>query len=91
MGGFEGGIRVPSLISYPDRGWTGGKLLEPSTSMMDLYPTVLSLAGIETSKFSLTGKNETNHIGKKKYLDVLLQCFRWARHVVTVRRFGKWC
>ena len=89
MGGFEGGIRVPALISYPDRGWTGGKLLEPSTSMMDVYPTILSLADIETSKYSLTAQNETNHIGKENIFESLLTVFRWARHVDTVRRFGK--
>ena len=63
MGGFEGGIRVPALISYPNQGWTGGHLLEPSTSMMDVYPTILSQAGIDQQKYSLTRMNTTNHIG----------------------------
>ena len=71
MGGFEGGIRVPALISYPNQGWTGGHLLEPSTSMMDVYPTILSQAGIDRQKYSLTRMNTTNHIGtffKKIYV-----------------------
>ena len=58
MGGFEGGIRVPAIISYPAAGWTGGDLLEPSTSMMDVYPTVLSQAGI----IDRTSNGSTNHI-----------------------------
>ena len=41
MGGFEGGIRVPALISYPRAGWTGGRALEQATSMMDVYPTII--------------------------------------------------
>jgi len=62
MGGFEGGIRVPAIISYPAAGWTGGALLEPSTSMMDVYPTVLQAAGIDAGAYAIGRDNSTNHI-----------------------------
>ncbi|XP_069881835.1 uncharacterized protein [Dipodomys merriami] len=44
MGGWEGGIRVPGLAR-----WTGmlpaGRLVPEPTSLMDLFPTVVRLAG----------------------------------------------
>jgi len=42
---YEGGIRVPLLISYPQKIKTGQRLSEPVVST-DLFPTVLGLAGL---------------------------------------------
>lgn len=46
MGGWEGGIRVPGLFRWPGRLPAGGVIDEP-TSLMDVFPTVVSLAGGE--------------------------------------------
>lgn len=44
MGGFEGGVRVPTLVSWPGRIPAGGEI-SVSTSQMDMMPTFLALAG----------------------------------------------
>lgn len=43
---FEGGIRVPAILSWPGRIQPGGDIDEPA-AMMDLLPTLLSACGIE--------------------------------------------
>ncbi|XP_015281997.1 PREDICTED: arylsulfatase D-like [Gekko japonicus] len=44
MGGWEGGIRVPGLFSWP-RILPEGMVIDEPTSLMDIYPTLVHLAG----------------------------------------------
>jgi len=44
---YEGGIRIPLMISYPGFSQSGETSNIPAISM-DLYPTLLELAGLET-------------------------------------------
>lgn len=44
MGGWEGGIRVPGIFHWPGRLTAGQQVSEP-TSLMDVFPTVVKLAG----------------------------------------------
>ena len=44
--GFEGGIRVVSLLRWPDRLAAGGKMDQIMTAM-DVFPTLVDAAGIE--------------------------------------------
>ncbi|XP_056610598.1 arylsulfatase D [Triplophysa dalaica] len=44
MGGWEGGIRVPGIFRWPGRLSAGKEISEP-TSLMDVYPTLVKLAG----------------------------------------------
>ncbi|XP_078452012.1 steryl-sulfatase-like [Lampetra fluviatilis] len=44
MGGFDGGIRVPAILRWPGVLPASVQVDQP-TSLMDIYPTVLSLAG----------------------------------------------
>ena len=46
---YEGGIRVPLIISGPEI-TEPGKVVEKPAISMDFFPTILSLAGIEHSK-----------------------------------------
>lgn len=46
MGGWEGGIRVPTVVSWPGRVPSGLKI-EVSTSQLDVMPTLLAVAGAE--------------------------------------------
>lgn len=43
---WEGGIRVPGVVRFPRELGHGLELAEP-TSHMDVFPTVLALAGAE--------------------------------------------
>ncbi|CBY21959.1 unnamed protein product [Oikopleura dioica] len=62
MGGFEGGIRVPAVISFPRENWEGGWRLKQATSMMDIFPTILSQAGVSTEQFSTNTNGEANEL-----------------------------
>ena len=64
MGGFEGGIRVPAIISYPANGWTGGWKMKKATSMMDVYPTIIKQIGIDNSKIKFKIDGKSNPLGK---------------------------
>ncbi|KAG9270972.1 arylsulfatase D isoform X2 [Astyanax mexicanus] len=44
MGGWEGGIRVPGIFSWPGR-LPAGRVIGEPTSLMDIYPTLVKLAG----------------------------------------------
>ena len=44
---FEGGPRVPFLMSWPAR-WPRGRVEPRNVSLMDIAPTVLTAAGVET-------------------------------------------
>lgn len=45
---FEGGIRVPMLVKYPGHIAPGTEVQE-MVSHVDLYPTIMALAGVETT------------------------------------------
>ncbi|KAL4635719.1 arylsulfatase D-like [Arapaima gigas] len=49
MGGWEGGIRVPGLFRWPGR-LPAGRVIDEPTSLMDVFPTVVGLAGGELPK-----------------------------------------
>lgn len=44
MGGWEGGIRVPGIVRWPGV-LPAGRVIDEPTSLMDIYPTVVHLAG----------------------------------------------
>ncbi|KAF0288948.1 Steryl-sulfatase [Amphibalanus amphitrite] len=46
MGAMEGGIRVPTLLRYPPL-VRPGTTIDAPVSLMDLFPTVLNVAGID--------------------------------------------
>lgn len=46
MGGWEGGIRVPTLVSWPGH-IPAGHRIDASTSQLDVLPTLLAVAGTE--------------------------------------------
>ncbi len=53
---YEGGIRVPAIISYP-RHVPKGKVCEELGAGFDWMPTILDLAGIEYEDLALDGKS----------------------------------
>ena len=54
---FEGGIRVPAIMEWPAL-FSDHKIVNEAISTSDLFPTLLSMAGIEyKSQVSLDGEN----------------------------------
>lgn len=44
MAGWEGGIRVPGIVRWPGV-LPAGRVIHEPTSLMDVFPTVVELAG----------------------------------------------
>jgi len=84
---YEGGIRVPLIISYPkeyQKGTTSNNLI----SAMDVLPTLCDLTGIEIPK-NINGNNITEVLtGANNTLehDFLV----WDNNTQTAVRKGKW-
>lgn len=53
---FEGGIRVPAMISWPGR-IPAGQVLDTPVASMDIFPTLLEAAGGEAAGYALDGKS----------------------------------
>jgi len=51
---FEGGIRVPAIISWPGR-IPGGQVISEPVASMDFFPTLLKLSGGDPSEYKLDG------------------------------------
>ena len=51
---WDGGIRVPTLMSWPDR-FEGGKTIDELGMGMDIFPTILTAAGGDPSQYNLDG------------------------------------
>jgi len=84
---YEGGIRVPMIMHWPQK-YPQGKVLNNMVSTMDLYPTILSAAGI-TSPTHIDGQDLSPLLSgaePKLAHDIL---FWDTGHAVAVRS-GKW-
>ena len=63
---FEGGIRVPFCVSWPSV-IKGGERFQRPISSLDIFPTALAAAGIETAKdLKLDGVNLIPYLNRKK-------------------------
>ncbi|MBI5832039.1 MAG: sulfatase-like hydrolase/transferase [Armatimonadetes bacterium] len=58
---FEGGIRVPALMSWPAR-LPAGRVLDGPLASMDVFPTVLAAAGGEAAGYELDGTNQLPYL-----------------------------
>jgi len=73
------GLHVPLIVRFPDK-WMAGTVIEDVVSLMDLGPTVLSLAGIKPpeymqgiaflGKYKATQKRELNYGSADRFDDV---------------------
>ncbi|KAG1956199.1 arylsulfatase D [Pimephales promelas] len=90
MGGWEGGIRVPGIFHWPGRLTAGRQVTEP-TSLMDVFPTVVKLAGgvLPENRILdghdlmplLEGKtNRSQHEFMFHYCGIYLNAVRWHPH-----------
>ncbi|XP_062862059.1 arylsulfatase D isoform X2 [Trichomycterus rosablanca] len=87
MGGWEGGIRVPGILRWTKR-LSAGKIIHEPTSLMDIFPTVVKLAGGELPNDTildghsllplLEGKTKrSEHEFMFHYCGVYLHAVRW--------------
>ena len=53
---FEGGVRVPGILAWPG-GIPGGQVIDKPCAAMDLFPTVLKIAGGDPGAYALDGVN----------------------------------
>lgn len=53
---FEGGIRVPGILSWP-AGIPQGQVLHGAGHAADIFPTLLAAAAIDTKEYELDGHN----------------------------------
>jgi len=51
---FEGGIRVPGIISWPG-GIPGGQVIDEPVHAMDIFPTILQATGGDAGQYTLDG------------------------------------
>jgi arylsulfatase A-like enzyme len=54
---FEGGIRVPGIFSWPAGGVKPGTVITEPAAAMDIFPTLLSIAGGNPAEYQLNGKD----------------------------------
>lgn len=53
---YEGGVRVPAFAHWPGQ-LPAGKTVQQPLHMVDWYPTLLDLAGIESTESAIDGRN----------------------------------
>lgn len=84
---FEGGIRVPGILSWP-AGIPEQQVLEQPVAAMDIFPTLLQLAGGDCREYSLDGK-DLNHLltqgGPSPH-----ECIFWEMDKQTAVRKGNY-
>ena len=85
---FEGGLRVPAIISYP-KSLPKGAVRDQAIVNMDWFPTLCELAGMPQPKVELDGKSivpilQSENVGSPH------EVMHWMwQHMWAVRK-GKW-
>jgi arylsulfatase A-like enzyme len=84
---YDGGIRMPALLSWPGRVPAGQVVSEPAVSM-DLFPTVLRAAGGDPAEYELDGRDVLPALtdGALPLHDEIF----WEMNDQTAVRRGKW-
>ena len=89
---FEGGIRVPGIICYPDK-IAAGQVIDTPVASMDIFPTVLTAAGGSPDNYEIDGvdimtvlmNEENGENGEKKSPHDMLF---WEMNNQTAVRYG---
>jgi len=84
---YEGGIRSPGIMSWPDK-VTAGQVVDQPGAAMDVFPTFLSAAGGDPNDYQLDGKNAMPMLteGRPSPHDAIF----WEMSQQTAVRRGKW-
>ncbi len=84
---YEGGIRIPALLSWPDH-IPAGQVIEEMGAAMDVFPTVLRMAGVDAGDYELDGVDVWEMIteqAQSPHEDVF-----WEMDGQTAVRRGPW-
>ncbi len=86
---FEGGVRVPMIVSWPGK-LAAGKVFDEVVSSLDVFPTLCATAGIEIpNAIKLDGLNIIPYLkGEKK--GPLHEFLAWSNGPNKALREGKW-
>lgn len=84
---FEGGIRMPAIMSWPAKIPAGQVIDEPGVAM-DIFPTILKAAGADINKYELDGMDIMPMVaeGEKTPHEEIF----WEMGNQTAVRKGKW-
>ncbi|MCF8214050.1 MAG: sulfatase-like hydrolase/transferase [Chitinophagaceae bacterium] len=86
---FEGGIKVPSIISWPGK-LPAGQVREQFAVNTDWFPTLAELCNIKLPRTDLDGKSLVNVINNTTAPSPHDQGYCWAFKKMWVARKGKW-
>jgi arylsulfatase A-like enzyme len=86
---FEGGIKVPSIISWPGK-LPAGQVREQFAVNTDWFPTLAELCNINLPRADLDGKSLVNVINNTTAPSPHDQGYCWAFKKMWVARKGKW-
>lgn len=84
---FEGGIRVPGIFSWPGH-IPAGQVIDEPCAAMDVFPTLLSIAGGDPAKYELDGLDITDVLmngGKTPHEEIY-----WEMEMQTAIRRGNY-
>lgn len=93
---YEGGIRVPMLVRYPQGGLGGGVEISEMIHFTDWYPTILSLVGVRASShLPLDGIDVSDVLHGKSDSIEPTRFWQWNRYTPLVTcnaavRDGDW-
>ncbi len=86
---FEGGIRVPSIMSWPAR-IPAGQVHDGVAAGMDIFPTVLGAAGGDASSYALDGRDVLPMVADGAASPHADEDLFWEIGVQTAVRRGRW-
>lgn len=93
---YEGGIRVPMLLRWPE-GLPGGRTCDEMVHMSDWHPTLLAMAGVERPEgcLPLDGVNQWPMVSGAAPASTPQRCWQWNRYTPLVEcnaaiRDGDW-
>ncbi|HJM52743.1 MAG TPA: sulfatase-like hydrolase/transferase [Dehalococcoidia bacterium] len=84
---YEGGIRLPGIIRWPER-VDGGVVTDQPGVAMDIVPTILEAAGVDSSAHEIDGTSLMTLLADKAETPERTIFWEWGEQ--TAVRRGKW-
>lgn len=84
---YEGGIRVPMIVSWPSQ-LNGNKTYSGISSSLDIYATALKAAGEKTMTYDADGKDLMHFLKSKNYASNVHEELFWRKDQMAAARFG---